>query len=198
MPRVPPKTLHLQHYKLLTHGFSAEKLKLIEHTFEHLRSLRSGDLKINKNSYIRLSRFEALFGFPFDGKLLSDWVMKRTRSMTYGNTWTVAINRNKGQFVIGDPFFEAVSELERLYLLVHEARHSDGDGYKHVKCPKDFRFISSGQPEMDLAGTPACDDTIDGAYAYHSAFLFELYAFGLFDQQEVGLLYNSSISRILK
>lgn len=121
---------------------------------------------------------------------------KKIPSISYGNTWTVAINQNKGQLVIGDQFFERLTDLERLYVLVHEARHSDGKGHKHVKCSKDFQFVSSAQPTMDLGGTLACDDTSDGAYAYQSAFLFELYAFGLFDQREVGLLYNSSISRI--
>ncbi len=196
--KVPSREVQLQNHSLTSYNFSDEKLKVIEHTFEQLRLLKPTSLKIRKKTYTRLSRFKDLFGFPFSGNLLSKWVIARTHSISYGNTWTVAINQNKGQFVIGDQFFDGLSDLERLYLLVHEARHSDGNGYKHVKCPIDFPLISSAQPKLDLTTTFACDDTTDGAYAYHSAFLFELYAFGLFDQKEVGLLYNSSISRILK
>jgi len=195
---IPSKEIHLPNHTLLTFNFSDEKLKVIENTFEQFRSLRPTSLKIPTKIYTRLSRFESLFGFPFNGELLSNWVIKRARSITYRNTWTVAINQNKGQFVIGDPFFEGLSDLERLYLLVHEARHSDGNGYKHVKCPENFPGVSSAQPKMNLSGSFACDNTADGAYAYHSAFLFELYAYALFDQKEVGLLYNSSITRILK
>ena len=50
---------------------------------------------------------------------------------------------------------------------------------------------------MDLEKERGCDDKINGAYGYQAAFLFELLAYGIFDQKEVGLLYNSSISRVI-
>ena len=56
---------------------------------------------------------------------------------------------------------------------------------------------SSRQPDLDLEKVPACDNRPDGAYAFQAAFLFELFAFGLHEQNEVGLLYNSSISRVI-
>jgi hypothetical protein len=50
---------------------------------------------------------------------------------------------------------------------------------------------------MRLEKELACDKTDQGAYAYQAAFLFELFAYGIFDQKEVGLLYNSTVARVL-
>ncbi len=179
-------------------GFSEEQSQVIKKTFLQLKSLAPGRLKIKKETYKRLSRFDSLFGFPFGGEQLNNWVSQKIKTLSYGNTWTVAINQNQETLVIGDQFFTQLTDLERLYLLIHEARHSDGDGFKHIKCPNGFPFVSSGQPEMDLENIFACDAVKDGAYAFQSAFLFELFAYGLFEQREVGLVYNSSVSRIIK
>ena len=179
-------------------GFSEDQLRLLKSTISRIKLLKPAHLKINKKTYQRLSQFESLFGFPFDGEKLTHWLLARIRAVSYRNTWTVAINQNKGFFVIGDNFFSKLTDLERLYLFVHEARHSDDGGYKHIKCPEGFRFISSAQSDKDLEGMFACDGTDNGAYAFQAAFLFELFAYGIFDQREVGLLYNSSISRIVK
>lgn len=196
--KVPAREVILNQHQIELSGFTEAQQALIENTFSQLKSLRPSDLKIDKGTYKRLSRFESLFGFPLDGEQLSDWVLSRIKTLSYGNTWTVAVNQNKGVFVVGDRFFSELTDLERLYLLVHEARHSDEDGFKHGKCPKGFRFVSSGQPKMDLEKTFACDKTDDGAYAFQSAFLFEIFAYGLFDQREAALLYNSSVSRIIE
>ncbi len=172
--------------------------EILQDTLERMGDLEKSDLRINEKVYARLSRFEPLFGFQFEGEALRDWLLSRIRSIRSGESWTVAVNRGKGRFVLGKAFFEELSPLERIYLLVHEARHSDGDGYPHVRCPRGFKFISAAQPEMDLEHEKACDSSDAGAYAFQAALLFELYAFGLFDQREVGSIYNSSVSRVLE
>ncbi|HIL33980.1 MAG TPA: hypothetical protein EYG28_01030 [Nitrospiria bacterium] len=179
-------------------GLSDVDLHKLKETIEHLRTLQPDKMEINEEVYKRLSHFEERFGFPFNGEKLVHWLLSRVQTFSYRNTWTVAINQNKGTFFLGDAFFNDLSELERLYLLIHEARHSDSGGYKHIKCPEGFVFISAGQPKKDLQEELACDESGDGAYAFQSAFLFELFAFGLFDKREVGLLYNSSISRVIR
>jgi len=190
--------IEFETHQLEISGFSEKQQQTLETTFKQLKSLKPGPLQISEASYRRLSRFEGLFGFPFDGTGLSDWVLHRITDISYGNPWTVAVNQNKGTLIVGDLFFNRLNDLERLYLLVHEARHSDAHGFKHSKCPKGFPSVSAGQPEQDLQGTFACDAVPNGAYAYQSAFLFEIFAYGLFDQREAGLLYNSSISRIIQ
>jgi hypothetical protein len=183
------------HIELL--GLTEEQVLSLESTLRQLSALEPGELKINKRMYGRLSRFKELFGFPFNGKDLSHWLLTRIQSISYHNTWTAAVNQNQGSFMVGDFFFTKTTPLERLYALIHEARHSDDDGYEHVECPKGFKFISSRQPEMDLEKEPACDVNNKGAYSFQAAFLFELFAYGIFDQGEAGLLYNSSISRVV-
>jgi len=178
-------------------GLAEEQVLILESTINQLSSLEPGELKINKRVYGRLSRFKELFGFPFNGKDLSRWLLTRIESISYQNTWTTAVNQNQGSFMAGDFFFTKATPIERIYTLIHEARHSDDDGYKHIRCPDGFKYISSRQPEMDLEREPACDDNNKGAYSFQAAFLFELFAYGLLDQGEVGLLYNSSISRLV-
>ncbi|MFQ5542861.1 MAG: hypothetical protein ACE5FY_00755 [Nitrospiria bacterium] len=178
-------------------GMTDDQIDLLKGTIQQLGALNPGEITMNKRVYQRLSRFEALFGFSLDGAKLVAWLLSRVKVFSYHNTWTVAVNQNRGTFIIGDAFFTELSELERLYLLIHEARHSDGDGHKHRKCPEAFVFISAGQPEKDLERVFACDDGDQGAYAFQSAFLFELYAYGLFDQTTIGLLYNSSAARMI-
>ena len=173
------------------------EIETLEQTFEDIRGLKSGELKISPKTYEKLSRFKELFGFVFNGPEIADWVLQRIRKIEQKKTWTALVNHRKGTFQIGKVFFEELTPLERMYALVHEARHSDGTGYKHVRCPEGFPFISSRQPEKNLEKELACDQTHRGAYAYHAAFLFELFSYGLYDQPEVGLLYNSSISRII-
>jgi hypothetical protein len=194
---VSAKEPYWDEYRIELSGFSDTQVLVLEATLNQLRALEPGDLRMNKRAYQRLSRFETLFGFPFNGNDLFRWLLPRIRRLSFHNKWAVALNQNQGTFIVGDLFFTKITPLERLYTLVHEARHSDDDGYDHVKCPKGFHYISSRQPEMDLEKEPACDDTNNGAYAFQAAFLFELFAYGLFEQTEVGLLYNSSISRVI-
>jgi hypothetical protein len=191
------KEAYWDDYHIRLSGLSEQQIAMLEDSIGKLESLRPGDLKINPKTYRRLSRFKALFGFPFNGPDLSRWLLARIRSISYQESRIVALNLNEGEFLIGEGFFTMTTPVERLYALVHEARHSDDDGYKHVRCPKGFKFISSRQPEFDLEKELACDDRDNGAYSFQAAFLFELFAYGMFNQSEVGLLYNSSISRVI-
>lgn len=184
-------------HKIELVDISDEQRRILDQTFDQMKALQPGKLGIDGRLYRRLTRFETLFGKPFNGSDLEQWVLARFRKILYGNSALAAINQNQGDLIVGDLFFHDISPLERLSLLVHEARHSDGDGYPHVRCPKGFRFVSAGQPWMELDKEPACDTTDTGAYAYQAAFLFELFAYGIFDQKEVGLLYNSTAARIL-
>jgi hypothetical protein len=184
-------------HKIELSGISDEQRGILDETFDRFRSIRPTELKIDRGLYRRLSRYEQLFGQPLNGDDLAEWVLSRFRKIVYGNTRLAAINQNRGELWVGDLFFDTMTPLERLYLLVHEARHSDGDGYPHVRCPKGFRFVSAGQPWMALEKERGCDTSEEGAYAYQAALLFELFAYGIFDQKDVGLLYNSSVARIL-
>lgn len=177
---------------------SDEQRRILDRTFDQLKALQPGKLEIDARLYRRLTKFEALFGKPFNGTDLEQWVLARFRTIRYGNNALAAINRNQGDLMVGDLFFNDISPLERLYLLVHEARHSDGDGYPHVRCPKDFLFVSAAQPWMALDQELACDAGGGGAYAFQAALLFELFAYGLFEQRDVGLVYNSTVPRILR
>ncbi len=60
--------------------------------------------------------------------------------------------------------YRLVKSLFRLNVLLHEARHSDGNdaagtfGFAHSNCPAD------GSVASELAGLPACDTYANGAY----------------------------------
>lgn len=186
---------NIHNIKLL--GFSDSHIAELRKTFNLLKSLKKDDLKIPESVYKRNSSFKALYGFEFSGEKLFLWFKKRIKSISYYNAWTIGTNNSKGSITLSSLFFK-ISDLERLYTLIHEARHTDDGGYPHIKCPeKKYPFVSSGSPDMDLTSVDACDKTLKGAYHFHSAFLFECYAFGLIDQKQAGLLYSSSIIRVL-
>jgi hypothetical protein len=178
-------------------GFSKEQVAILDDTLARLRALPSSEPMIDPDTYRRLSRFESLFGVPFGGPALVEWLLQRTKKISYGGGRLAAAHRGGKRVVLQGVFFDMPSPLERLYLLIHEARHSDGDGFPHVPCPSGYPFVSASQPQIDLESAAACDDRDDGAYAFQAAFLFEVYARGLFDQQQAGLLYNSTVPRVL-
>lgn len=177
---------------------SAERLAAIEETINAIGGMKANDVAIPKGVYHRLSAFRRLYGFDFDGEKLKGWLLGRIKSIAAENSWTIAVNGNQGYFYIGDRFFEKSGFLERAYCLIHEARHSDGDGYRHIACPGNHKDVSAGSPELDLTEVPACDAVADGAYAFQAAFLFELYARNLVDQEQAGLAYNNSVARIIR
>lgn len=193
---VSAKEAYWEEYRIELSGLNDEQMRILEATIDRLKALEPGELKIDRNIYRRLSRFKELFGMPFNGEKVADWLLTRIKGISYHNSSTAALNQNRGQFVVGDIFFKRINMLERLYLLIHEARHSDDGGGDHSRCPEGFKFVSATQPDFDLERESACDRSRDGAYAFQAAFLFELFAYGIFDQKEAGLLYNSSISRV--
>jgi hypothetical protein len=184
-------------YGIKKAGMTTADTSVLEDTINAIGNFEPKKVVINKAVYFRQSRFQRLFGFSFEGKKIKDWLLRRMKSVTHQNGWTVATNDNRGDFSLGDRFFEKADFVERAYTLIHEARHSDGDGYEHVRCPESLMHVSAGSPEMDVTTVKACDDRSDGAYGYQSAFLFELYARDVADQHETGLLYNSSVARIV-
>lgn len=179
-------------------GLTEDHRRILDETIDEIRRIKPKELRIDSGIYARLTRFEIRFGLPLDGEALADWILARFRRIAYQNSRLAALNQNQGDLLVGDLFFQDLAPLDRMYLLVHEARHSDGDGHPHVRCPKDFPFISAAQPRLDLQEEQACDDSADGAYGLQAAFLFELFAYGILDSDRAGLLYNSSVARILQ
>ncbi len=177
------------------HGFSPKQIKTLQGVLTEIQNFKKRKLKIARSVYEQNSTYKALFGFEFNGPQTVKWLQKRIDKFTYYDAPTVAANQGRGQVQIGRQFF-ASNKVEQMYMLIHEARHSDGD-YSHVNCPAGFGYISASQPEVNLQRQPGCDNKSDGAYAYQAAFLFELYAYGYFDQEKLGLLYNSVIARVL-
>lgn len=184
-------------YGIELYRLSTRQLGKLEETVNFLREMKTHQPTMKQNLYNRYSKFEKLFGFKFSGPELSRWLLKRIKSVSYEDGWTSAQNLNMGNFHLGERFFNESNMLERLYGLIHEARHSDGNGFKHVKCPKGYDYLSAGSPNIDLQRVKACDEIENGAYGFQSAFLYELYARGILDQREAGLVYNSSVARII-
>jgi hypothetical protein len=83
-------------------------------------------------------------------------------------------------------------------VLLHEARHADGKQYSHVTCPENFEFLNPRDWKIHPAGKKVCDTISDGSYGLTAAFIFELGAFGILNQTDAGLRYNSEISRVIK
>ncbi|MDH5718634.1 MAG: hypothetical protein OEZ22_13495 [Spirochaetia bacterium] len=183
--------------KIKVNGFNEQQKKITIETFQKIYNINPQKLKVNNKIYNEYSNFEKLFQFKINGPNLLHWMLKRMKSLNYVNTWTVATNDGAGNISIGDEFFIS-TELEKMYILIHEARHSDYGGFTHVPCPDNFPFISVGQPEFVLKSAPGCDKTTTGSYAYQAAFLYEVFAYQLFENYtEAGYLYNSTVSRIL-
>lgn len=176
-------------------GFSPSQKKQISEVLKKIEAIKPQKLKIPPALYRKHSRFFKLFHFHLNGENLLAWINERVRVLRYENTWTVAVNNGGKEVLVGDLFFQS-SLLEQIYIIVHEARHSDGNGYPHVICPSGFPYVSPSQPDMDLQSTAGCDNRTDGAYAFQAALLFEFYAYGIIDQTAAGNLYNASTTRI--
>ena len=176
-------------------GFTREQEASVNDPLDTLRDLKPATLRVDSASYRRNSTFKKTFGFGFGERPLTDWLFSRVQRISAGQRWTAAVYEGNGHIVLTDMFF-SLDAVEKLYVLVHEARHADG--VSHVRCPDDYRVVSARQPRTDLAGTAACDDRPDGAYGSQAALLYELYAHGLVDPVAAGLLYNTSISRIVQ
>ena len=165
----------------------------MDETLALLAGLTPRALTVPRELYTRRTRFERLFGFALDGPRLCDWVRARVERLRVieGTPAAVWSAREVG---LGADFFAAPA-TERVYALVHEARHADGPS--HVRCPDAYPFVSARQPGVVLAASEACDATADGAYGFQAALLFEVYAHGLLDPVQAGLTYNSTLVRML-
>ncbi|MBC7532119.1 MAG: hypothetical protein H7318_11105 [Oligoflexus sp.] len=93
------------------------------------------------------------------------------------------------------------NSLQRLEVLFHEARHSDGNqktssvGFPHVICPSD------GTIPDNLVGIPACDDSSNGAYSVGAAILKSLLHIcerrcSITEQEVLKSIYLDRISRV--
>ncbi len=113
------------------------------------------------------------------------------RSLAYliiriNDKWVPILSPRVGLMRIGpalfDPDFQVnhvnlralSNSLQRLEVLFHEARHSDGNqasgslGFSHIICPDD------GTVAPELVGVPACDNSSNGAYSVGAALLKSL------------------------
>lgn len=94
------------------------------------------------------------------------------------------------------------NSLQRLEVLFHEARHSDGNqgagsvGFPHINCPND------GTIPDELVGVPACDDSSNGAYSVGAAVLKPLMHLcerrcSLVEQEILKSIYLDRLSRVI-
>lgn len=99
------------------------------------------------------------------------------------DSWVSVLSPRVGLMRIGPALFDPdyqvnhtnirtlSNSLQRLEVLFHEARHSDGNqasgsvGFAHINCPND------GTIPAELVGVPACDDMANGAYSVGAAVL---------------------------
>ncbi len=147
-----------------------DRLRQLEETLGALEGLHASPPVISDEAYRAGSTFVSLYGFEFGGGGLARWWVARVGRLEFGEPWTVAVHDGDRKMTLHRDFF-SLSLVERLAVLVHEARHADPGGHRHVDCP----------PGFGLAGRPACDATPVGAYGFQAALLFELYARELLD-----------------
>lgn len=180
---------------IVRNNLSEQEVGIVMETFDYFLNLKTGPFKIPKTVHKEMSVFEKLYGFRFDGKKLLKWIHSRIVSIQKGKTgFYIAVNQNQN-LVLGEQFFQ-LSVLDRAIIFIHEARHSDGNEFRHVRCPSHFNFLSI-RKIVKLANTLACDKRLDGAYGLSAAFIFELIAYGLGDQEILIGKYNSEIARII-
>lgn len=171
----------------------------IDEVYEYVRKLQPESLVISSKIYKKKTQFQNFFGFPFSGPSLLVWLQRRIHRFRIGSSGRYVANFENGTIYLDSSFFE-FSNLERAVVLIHEARHGDGDDLHHIDCPSDFPFLSTRAPETELEGMRACDDRRDGAYGFGAAFLFEILSFGLYPpgcSAEIIGMYNSEILRII-
>jgi hypothetical protein len=162
-----------------------QRLRQLEETFRALEGLEARPPVIAAEDYRAGTSFVSLYGFEFDGGALARWWAARVRRLEFGDPWTVAVHDGDDRMTLRDDFF-SLSLVERLAVLVHEARHADPGAHRHVDCP----------PGFGLAGRPACDASPIGAYGFQAALLFELYARGLLDPADAHREWRRARQRI--
>ncbi|XDD42743.1 hypothetical protein AB3N58_15880 [Leptospira sp. WS60.C2] len=176
---------------------NAKQNKILKETFVYLESLEPKKIKIDKSTYARHTQFESFLKFPFSGKKLSRWIQSRIKKYSFGSTGDYVAMYQDGEVLLGRGFFN-LNRLDRVLVLLHEARHADGKLYGHVVCPDDFPFLNTRDWKIHPAGKKGCDSVPDGGYGITASFLFELGAYGFLNQTEAAYRYNSEISRIIR
>ncbi|MGV3667221.1 MAG: hypothetical protein ACO1NV_13895 [Leptospira bouyouniensis] len=171
--------------------------KTLKETFSYLETLEPKRIKIDKTTYNRHTQFESFFKFPFSGKKISRWIQTRIKKYSFGSTGDYVAMYQDGEVLLGRGFFN-LNRLDRVLVLLHEARHADGKNYSHVVCPDDFPFLNTRDWKIHPAGKKGCDSVPDGGYGITASFLFELGAYGFLSQTEAAFRYNSEISRVIR
>ncbi|WP_061225950.1 hypothetical protein [Leptospira interrogans] len=186
--------------KIFPVALNSQERVQINELFESISKLKPLKVTIDLKFYEEKSQFSQFFGFPFSGISLEIWLKRRVTNFKIGaSSEDYIANYRNGIIYLNRRFFQ-LSKLEQMVILIHEARHADGAEFQHIRCPFDFPYLSIRAPETRLEGMPACDDRKDGAYGFGAAFLFEIYSFGLFDEnklEEVLGMYNSEVARII-
>lgn len=172
-----------------------EQEKLSE-VFMFIDSFQTEKLYFSEKFYRKRSKFQKLFGFPFSGKKLNEWILSRIKKIKIQKIKDYTALNSGTELTLSDSFLQ-LSVLEQSIILVHEARHSDGREFAHTECPANFAFLSQRNPEAVLSELYACDDREDGAYGFSAAFLFELIAYTGKDRENLIGRYNSELSRIV-
>ncbi|TGL86639.1 hypothetical protein EHQ68_15170 [Leptospira congkakensis] len=176
---------------------NAKQSKVLKESFSYLESIEPKKIKIDKSTYNKLTQFESIFKFGFSGKKLSRWIQSRIKKYSFGSTGEYIAMYQDGDVLLGRPFFN-LNRLDRVLVLLHEARHADGKNYSHVVCPENFQFLNPRDWNIHPAGKKGCDSVVDGSYGITAAFLFELGAYGYLNQTEAAHRYNSEISRVIR
>jgi hypothetical protein len=165
-------------------------------TFEYIENLKPNKLIIRKEFYLDKSNFEKFYGFKLNGKLLTLWLYDRIHQIKKSRDSVFIADYFKGTLSVDPSFFE-LSTLQRVLVLIHEARHADGVEFKHIPCPSNFKFLSIRRPDVKLENLDACDSESNGCYGFTASFVFEMISYGLYDHEVLVGIYNSEVSRIL-
>lgn len=183
-------------YEIDISQISKVKIEKLNMVLNFIDMLPSEKLYVSEKFYISRSSFEKLYGFNFKSKQLNHWILSRIRKLKIRKiTDFLALNTGT-ELILSESFFN-LSIIEQSIVLIHEARHSDGSEFAHITCPKDFPFLSQRNPEAPLSELEACDDRVDGAYAFTAAYLFELISYYPTDRELLIGKYNSELVRII-
>lgn len=125
--------------------------------------------------FLQCSPYQAKIFGGADGHFVLDFIKKRVVSYDIEDLGEGVIARNNypDKTLSFNPilFAGSISQIYRLATYVHEARHSDGDGWFHVSCPDSIEINGRSYSNGRMAGADDCDDTDIGAYGVEYTFL---------------------------
>lgn len=155
-------------------------LELMEKDLERLSEIRSLDTS---------APFRKLFKIEFQGQNLERWFRERIQVVEYSNNLLSRDNKahlpsrqsrlqltalnastpEKPKRLILSALYlsNKLTWIERVAILIHEARHSDPDVLEHTACP-------DNHPKKMFRGLKACDQNIYGSYGFELIFLNEI------------------------